>query len=203
MLVNERYVNVVDIFVFPTIEEGTPSFLPERDLNLLTQEIARKIIVASDLRPRFDAQSGRKVSLREAVYFCVQDRDIKFNQDTPLAIEGEGSHERSKEILGRVVKQLSVDFIQVNPDDLKAVALLFGVHRICDLAMGRITEMPEPELYTESMVKALDRLIEFRNKYPRDLSTVINPVTRDFLDKMDAQIAETTHQLAERVLNHS
>lgn len=196
--VNERYVHAVDAYVFAALEEGTPSSLLDRDLNLLTEEIARKIIAASDVRPNFEALSGKTLSLRDTVYVCVQERDVKLGQDTPEMIEGEGADERSKEVLGHVFKKLSVDFVQVKPDDLKAVALLFGIHRICDLAMGRITQMPEPQSIILQKETALNQLVNMRNQYSM---LAVNSATGAFLAQVDAQIAKTTRELAEHALD--
>lgn len=46
---NERCQHAVDTYDFVTLSEGAVSHLIKRDLDLLKQEIARKIMPASDL----------------------------------------------------------------------------------------------------------------------------------------------------------
>jgi hypothetical protein len=190
--IQDKYTNAVANFPFVEWKEDLELTIHSDDLNGVVKEVAEKIIAASQMRPMFSMMAQREFSLRDTCYLVVQDTDRRDALDTPDRIAN--APEKAKAIVSHVAKKLSADFVQVNADDLKVLSLLFGVHRICDLAKEVIIFLPELSKL-EQMEADLNKLIALRSQYPAVPSETMSEMERNFLAQVDAKIVEQTELL--------
>jgi hypothetical protein len=173
-------------------EESLTDYLPNQieDLDALVYEIAEKIIGASDIRVNLELMANRGLSLKEVCYLIHQ------NQVGELLNRIQQATLKEKHILRHVFGKLSENFIQVQPGDLKAITLLFGIKRISEIAAKNIIEIaPENTIIAEQpiltqceeMSNILAKLIIGRSRY--DINSV-SESQKIFLMQLDAQIQE-------------
>ncbi|MBA3239409.1 MAG: hypothetical protein H0T62_13855 [Parachlamydiaceae bacterium] len=164
-------------------EQGAISLSLEKGvIDALVCEIAEKIIGASDLRPKLELMANRSFSLKEVCYLVHQ------NQAGELSNRIQQVTLIEKHIVRDVFEKLSENFIQVEPADLKAITLLFGIKRISEIA-AKNNIMPEQPTLTqiEALSNTLAELTLLRSKY--DINSVPES-QRVFLMQLDAQIHE-------------
>lgn len=136
--INQYYTNAVDNFnlVIPKENEATPLITPPlHEINDVIQEISNRIIEAADKRDE-ERKERPEFSLKEAAYVLTQDLDLATGEDTVQRITN--APEKAGIILYHVVKKLSSIFFNVQEEDLKAYAILFGIKRISTLAAHTI-----------------------------------------------------------------
>jgi hypothetical protein len=190
--IQNKYTDAIANFTFVEWKEDLELTISSDDLNEVVKEVAEKIITASQLRSLFSSMANRELSLRDTCYLVVQDTDKKTGQDTPAKIAN--TTEKAKGILSHVVKKLSIDFVNLTTTDLNVLALLFGIHRISDLAKDVLIVMPVLS-EIEQMEAALNQLIELRSKYPKVLSDDMAEESQLFLAQVDAKIKKQTELL--------
>lgn len=187
--VDVNYKLAVDNFSWD--DSAAPLAIPLNDFHGLITNISEKIIAASQIRPMLEMVSSKTLSLAESCYLVVQDKDRKVENPTTVSLIQQASREE-KTLLKHTVIKLSEDFIQVPPNDLKTITLLFGIQRVHDLAKGIIVDIPESRTPVEKLEADLTKLKEIRNQYdPSSLSQV----EQEFLQKVDDKIEEKTKLL--------
>lgn len=175
----------VEQFSWEEQVENTILPIPVDDANTVANEVTDKIIAASDIRPTMEMMAKKTMSLKEVCYLVVQSQDSKLANPVTLTRIQQVTQDE-KTILNHVFKKLSEMFVQVESNDLKAITLLFGIHRISEVAARNIPDLPQLTPDQESQAN-LTQLIEMRNQY--DFNSV--PVAqRDFLVKVDEQIGK-------------
>lgn len=192
----ERYISVVRDFGMVELAKDAVLSIPEGDLDLLVQEVAQKIIAASQIKPLLSGMAKRELSLRDSFYLIVQDSDRQYSEDTPAQINAASAAE--KQITAHVVKALSKDFVAVTKEDLTTAAVLFGIKRIHELATPKIivvakgeekkAQEVEPFSKAAEMERTLAQLVSIRNKYPAELPPETQENVKQFILNVDTQI---------------
>lgn len=194
--IQSRYVDAIAGFNFVEWKEDLALSISQNDLDRVVSNVAEKIIAASQLKPLFSSMAERELSLRDACYLCAQDTDRKDNQDTPAKIVN--APEEAKEIISYAAEKLSKDFVNVNSDDLNVLTLLFGIHRITELAQGVIITPPLSKL--EQAEKDLNRLKVLKEEAFTPLNQVA-PESQIILDQVNQKITEATELLSTLQIN--
>jgi len=183
-MINKQYTDVVKDFELITSTKNEP-FLSSQELTAVINEVAEKIIAASQIRLDVEMMLQCKLSLQDTSYLITQDKDSKNNQNTAEKIAN--APEGSQVIAGHIVKILAKDFEQLTQEDLKVCTLLFGITRISNLAVACHIALPPAISPTEQMKAELNKLISIRNQYPA-ISDEMPEAIRQFLTQVDAMI---------------
>lgn len=201
---------------FPWDEQVPNTDLPISvdDANVVVNEVAEKIVAASNIRPTLESMAKKTMSLKEVCYLVVQSQESKLENPVVLNRIQQVTQDE-KIILSHVFKELSGAFVQLEANALKAMTLLFGIQRVSEIAARNIPDLlqltPVQELANvsqltisettakntpvpsrqltqiEELEANLSQLIKLRNKF--DINSV--PVEqRGFLDNVDEQIKE-------------
>lgn len=156
----------------------------------LISEIAKSIIAASNIRPFIERQAQRTFSLVEISCLIIQDLDKKSANISTAEKIAQLSQEE-KEILNSTFHRLSQDFIQLAPDDLKTMTLLFGAKKIEGIAKNVVIPA-STQTEREKLENTLNKLRDMRSKFDIDR---LPEAQRDFLRDLDAKIAQVRELL--------
>jgi hypothetical protein len=187
--IDTRYQQAVQNFAWPNQEDSAALPIAQMQFNQLVQEVAQKIIAASQIRSKFSLPS-----LSDTFLLVTQDQDKKYGKDTPAKIEQ--ASEKEKTILSHTFQALKKVFEQVTESDLKIAALVFGIYRIHDLATEKIVPLSELHSQIEQMEKSLAELTTMRSRYSEDLIAKAPEQVKQFIANVDRAIAEQSQKLA-------
>ncbi|MFI0434485.1 MAG: hypothetical protein ACH350_02000 [Parachlamydiaceae bacterium] len=182
--IKDEYVSAVASFSFLPLEEIDSSSLSvdKTQLDQVIQEVAKKIISSSQLRPLISQMVGRDLSLLETTYLIVQHSDETLRLNTLDHIKL--AKDKEQRILAHVVTKLSLNFDQLEPGLLNPLVLLLGINEIIKLAAEHIAP-PSTMTREEEIEFHLNQLKESREKYNGIPLEQQNPVSREFLQKVD------------------
>lgn len=187
--VDARYQDVVQNFVWPEQKEDSTLPISSSELDGLVQDVAKQIIGASQIRTQLSLPSLSHTILR-----ITQDLDGKYSKDTPAKIEQ--ASEKEKTILSHTFKALTKMFESVTAMDLKVATLVFGIHRVHDLATENIIPLSELSSQIEQMETALAELRTFRSRYSEQLIADAPESIRQIIANVDKNIEEQSQKLA-------
>lgn len=198
--IETNYLTAVQNFNWPNDAAAADLPISLSELDQLVNEVAEKIIAASQLKTTFEALARRSLSLREVCYAYVQDYDKKFVRNTVAKIENASDQE--KKIFNHAFKKLSELFVQVESNNLKEISLLFSIHKISELASKNTivshpkTNIPPQQLDRIAEIeKILAGLIATKNQYSDENLVQAPQEVREFFASVDATIIEKTHFL--------
>lgn len=189
--INPNFQTAIKEFQWANLEpQETPlqTILSEVDLESVTNAIAHHIIGASDLRPKLTPMAGRELSLLEVCTIIAQQQDTRTGISTISTIQDATAEE--KIALSQTFSKLSVLFEQVKSDDLKGMTLLFGVHRIHDIAKGKIIQIAPEKSILEEKEDALAKLLELRMKFQN-----VPPEQQAFIGQVDEAISKARREI--------
>jgi hypothetical protein len=185
--IDPKYSTAVQNFNFVNYEANAQLSISASDLNEVINEVYDKIITASQMKPMFSQSAGRELSLREVCFITAQEFDKEEKTNTVARIEAASPEE--KVVLSHAVNNLAQKFAQVTDADLKAAALLFGIHRIHQFVAGKIVAIADHVSKIEQMEMALTQLNSMRSQFAAT-NQIQNESTRAFLAQVDAKIIE-------------
>ncbi len=191
--IDARYLEAVQKFDWSEQVDNSTLSISNVDLDAVVNEIAQKIIAASQLRPIISQIFQDPLSLSQTWAYIVQDLDNKFGQQTIQKILNASAKE--VKILNQTVKKLSDLFKQVTNEDLKAATLLFGIQRIHELAAANLTVIPTQLTKTQQMELALSKLILERNQISNEAMTKGGPSILAKINEIDQAIEKYSELL--------
>lgn len=183
--IDANYQRAVQEFVWPAQpgEDAHPGqIISESDSNTVTEEVANKILAASQIRHMVVQMAQRELSLLEVCMIVAQQQDSK-NEITTTVSRIEQASAEEKTVIHQTVKRLTQIFEQVNAGDLKGAALLFGIHRIHQFVNEKIKEIPQQKSKLQEMEETLQKLVASRQKYEN-----VPPEQQNFVNQMDEAI---------------
>lgn len=181
---NSDLRNAVTNFSWHDQEIGDHPLIHDVDLNAIVNEISKKIIAASQMKPIIEERSNRKLSLLDVCYLIVQDKDK--NKETQTLIQQASSTE--KIITHQTFQRLSQSFTQVESSDLRAITLLFGIQRIHELTAQKIIAFSHQTPKKQELEDNIKRLVMLRNQYPNP--SELRETDKKFLKGVDEKIKE-------------
>lgn len=150
-------------------------------LSSIIKEVSENIIAASQMKDQLEAIAKRNLSLKECCYLIVQSRDQQTGNSTLTRIQE--STEKTKAFVAYIFQQLAVEFVQVDPNNLKEMTLLFS-----------IPHLSQQTLTTPTMTTQLSR----EDTYRKFLAMRSNP---NLSESMQKQLDEALRRYEASLLN--
>ncbi len=186
--IDPNYKTAVDNFAWPTTANTTA------DANHVTQvvtEVTNKIIAASGIRPMLQTMANQTFSLAIVSYLVVQDQDKKSLAPTVERINQASPVEKT--VLAHSLEKLASDFELVQRDDVKAMTLLFGIHKVHALATAIIAPTQDNSSQVQQLEATIAKFEAIRNKYD---SANLPPEQKAFVGGLDDKLGEYRTTLA-------
>lgn len=186
---------------FPWNENVSINPLNPNEFIHLVKEIGEKIIKASESKPLYENLNERDFKLTDICYFIVQ-FDDRQTGNSQTVVRMQKPSEVEKTILTHTVQAISQTFKimenklfnNIKEKEIKAMTLLFGIHRVYNIAQN-IIECPQPADQIQETETALTELTQNRERYVR--SDQLSEQAKDcLLARVDQMIKEQIELLA-------
>ena len=162
---------------------------PEINIDDLVTIVYARIWKGSKTDLRIAGEAGKRLSLLDVCYL-IAEKTTGVNSSITIDQINQASQD-VKTVLNQVFIRLSQKLPSIPTDELKAMTLLFGIYRVCELVAK--TNLLPKETPTFGQLNILNQLIALRSRY--DINAV-GASEKFFLLKLSQQILEKELKLA-------